>query len=292
MQICRKCGTRLNPVEEKQQYHPACFPDHVKLPGTPMSLWEMEVREDLLEMIQWGNAESPRTQQVVLGCSEAGSPCDRKVAYRMAGHKAVNFPDPLKANIGTAYHTWLDQRMAEYQEALVTSHADWVTEFEVWPADFLKGHVDLYSRSRRLVLDWKTSSLDHIRKWEKTGIPPQYLTQIMLYGKGAIRAGYPVERVGLVALPRDGALRNVVVLTAPYDEQVAVGALRRVWQIGKTLHDLQVVGNPKRYAEIPATPDYILCSYCPFYRGGQRPADETGCPGKNLSGDPVADLFN
>lgn len=255
-----------------------------------MSLYEMTVREDLLEVIQWGNSEAPRTKQVVLGCSEAGSPCDRKIAYRMAGHAAVNFPDPLKANMGTAYHTWLDQRMQEYQELVLDESADWITEFEVWPANFLKGHVDLYSKSRRLVLDWKTSSLDHIRKWEKAGIPAQYFIQIMLYGKGAIRAGHKVERVGIAGIPRDGALRNVVVLTVPYDEEVAVTALRRVWMIGKQLHDLAVEQNPGRYAEIPATPDYILCSYCPFYKGGTEPANERGCPGGNRS-KTVEEMF-
>jgi hypothetical protein len=32
-----------------------------------------------------------------------------------------------------------------------------------------------------------------------------------------------------------------------------------------------------------------MCSYCPFYKGGTRPADATGCPGQNES---VDSMFN
>lgn len=252
-----------------------------------MSPFEMVLREDLLEIIQWGNAEAPRSQQVTLGCSEAGSDCDRKIAYRMAGAKKVNFPDPLKANMGTAFHHWLDARTNEFQQVHGTS--EWMTETEVWPADFLKGHVDLYSRARRTVLDWKTTSAENLRMWRKEGIPHHYLVQIMLYGKGMIKAGHPVERVGIVAISRSGSLRDVLVLTVEYDEKFALSALRRVWNIGKQLFKLDVERNPANYALIASTPSR-LCGWCPFYRGGTAPADGTGCPGKT-SGDPLQDLF-
>lgn len=286
MQLCRKCGTRLDAVSEGQEYHPFCTPQHAKLPGTDMSIFEMEVREDLLEIIQWGNQSSARTQQVTLGCSEAGNKCERRIAYTMAGVPKVNFPDPLKANIGTAYHTWLDHRTSEYQQVNGTS--EWVTETEVWPAEFLKGHVDLYSSKRRLVLDWKTTSKTILAEWRKTGIPHEYMVQIMLYGKGMINAGFPVDRVGLVPIDRSGALRDVKVYTVPYDEEFALSALRRVWKIGKKLNDM---GETPDFGRLEFHADYVMCGYCPFYRGGTKPADSTGCPGRT-TGDPVQDLFD
>lgn len=252
-----------------------------------MSLFEMEVREDLLEIIQWGNQSSARTQQVALGCSEAGNPCSRRIAYKLSGAKTVNWPDPLKANMGTAFHHWLDARTTEFQQVNGTS--EWLTETQVWPADFLKGHVDLYSRLRHLVLDWKTTSTDILKQWRKEGIPESYKTQIMLYGKGMIRAGHPVDRVGLVAISRSGALRDVLVLTLPYDEEYALTALRRVWNIGKQVHELDVERNPANYAKIEAYTDTRMCGYCPFYKGGSQPADGNGCPGKPGT---VEDLFN
>lgn len=252
-----------------------------------MSLFEMEVREDLLEVIQWGNMSSPRTRQVALGCSEAGGDCDRRIAYTIVGVEKVNWPDPLKANMGTAYHTWLDLRMTEYQE--INGIREWLTETEVWPAKFLKGHVDLYSTKRKLVLDWKTTSAENLKLWRKEGIPEKYLIQIMLYGKGMINLGHQVDRVGIVAISRSGALRDVLVLSVPYDEEIVNTALRRVWQIGKAASDLDLENNMADFAKIANTPSR-MCGYCPFYRGGTAPADGTGCPGKT-SGDPVADLF-
>lgn len=286
MKLCRKCGTRLDPVEPDQEYHPLCFPSHTKLPGTAMSLYEMELKEDLLEMMTWGSRSSPRSQQVALGCSEAGDPCDRRIAMKMAGIKQVNFSDPLKADMGTAFHEWLDKRMREFQAA--NDMYEWVTETEVWPAKFLKGHVDLYSKPRFLVLDWKTTSADNLRLWKKE-LPLRYLIQVMLYGKGMINLGFRVDRVGLVAINRGGNLRDVQVLTVPYDETVAREALLRVWNIGKKMSQCEVDKHPEKFADFPAEPSR-MCGYCPFYRGGSKAADGTGCPGKT-TGDPVSDLF-
>lgn len=275
----------LTVVTEGQEYHPFCTPDHVKLPGTTMTPYDMVVKEEMLEIIQWGAADSPRSRQTVLGCSEVGGDCDRRIAYRIAGTKAVNFPDPLKSSMGTAYHTWLDQRMNEWMAANRSSR--YLTETEVWAADFIKGHVDLYDRKNKLVLDWKTTSSAMIKEWTKSGIPNHYLVQIMLYGKGMIRAGHEVQRVGLIGIDRSGALRNVIVLTVPYDEEVAVTALRRTWNIGK-----QITSIPD-FAQISSSPSR-LCTYCPWYRGGKGMADDRGCPGieKPESTDPLGDLFN
>lgn len=287
MQLCRKCGTRLEVVEDGQQYHPLCTPIHEKLPGTPMSIFEMEVREDLIEVIEWTNFDSPRSKQVVLGCSEAGDPCDRKVAMRMAGVKAVNFPDPLKANMGTAFHEWLDNGMFKFQQAHDLTR--WLTETEVWAAPYLKGHVDLYDTKLRLVIDWKTTSAENIKAWRKDGIPICYLIQIMLYGKGMKVAGHDVDRVGLAGINRSGTLKDLLILTVPYDEKIVQDALSRVKKIGRFLLDRDVEANPSVFAEVPAEPSR-MCGYCPFYRGGTKTADDTGCPGRT-TGDAFADYF-
>ena len=281
-QLCRKCGTLLNAVEENQSYHPMCTPDFEKLPGSPMTLGEMVIKEELMEIIDWANAESPRTQQRALGCSEVGTACDRRIAYRIAGTKRVNFPDTLKANMGTAFHTYLDNAVTGFQHARNTTR--YFTEIEVWPADFVKGHVDLYDIVRQIVLDWKTTSAENLRLWKKTGIPFHYLVQIMLYGKGVINAGRPVQRVGLVGISRSGTYRDVAVLTVPYDDKIANDALRRVWQIGKA-----VTVEKLKFHEF--TTDTEMCGWCPFFRGGTRSADATGCPGKINQTDDVSGLF-
>lgn len=246
-----------------------------------MSPFEMVLREDLVEILHYGSAESPRSKQLTLGCSEVGNECDRAIAYRITGTPPVNFPDPLKSSMGTAFHTWLDNQTMLFQQSRGIDR--WVTETEVWPAEFLKGHVDLYDKWHKTVLDWKTTSADNVKLWRKDGIPHHYLVQIMLYGKGMINAGYAVERVGLIGISRSGALRDIVVLTVEYDEQFAIDAMRRVWGIGKKIYEI------RDFAQIPSSPSR-LCMWCPNYAGGSGPATEKGCPGKT-SGDPVADLF-
>jgi hypothetical protein len=279
----------MDQVSDFQEYHPLCTPDFVKLPGTAMSPAEMVIKEELLEIIHWGNSEAPRTQQVVLGCSEAGSECDLQIAYKMANQRQVNFPDALKANMGTAFHTWLDANTRGFQQARGIKR--WITETEVWPAKFLKGHVDLYDTWKRIVLDWKTTSAENLRLWKKEGIPHHYLVQIMLYGKGMINAGFPVERVGIIAINRSGGLRDIQVLTVAYDEEVALSALRKVWNIGKQLHELDVITHPQNYAKIPMSPSR-LCGYCPFFRGGSGAPDGRGCPGYKFETDKnLNDLF-
>lgn len=246
-----------------------------------MSPFEMVMREDLIEIIHYGSDQSERSLQTVLGCSEVGNDCDRAIAYRIAGTKPVNFPDPLKSSMGTAFHTWLDAKTILFQQARGIDR--WITETEVWPAEFLKGHVDLYDKWNYIVLDWKTSSAENIRLWRKEGIPHHYLVQIMLYGKGMINAGYAVKRVGLIGINRSGAVRDIVVLTVEYDEQIAIEALRRTWNIGKQISSIP------DFAKISSSPSR-LCNWCSFYKGGSGPADAKGCPGKT-SGDPVSDLF-
>lgn len=285
--MCRGCGTKLDKFDDRQEYHPACWPEHLKLLDAPMSPFESEVKEDLLEVMHWINNASPRSQQKTLGCSEAGDHCTRKIAYRMAGTKKIHTPDTLKANMGTAFHTWLDDGMRAFQENLVTSQREWITETEVWPAKFLKGHVDLYSRMRFLVLDYKTTSADILKEWARTGlIPTQYLIQIMLYGKGMINAGYRVDRVGLAGLNRSGTYNDMVVLTVAYDEEVARNALRRIYDLGKHLIDVDIDNNPELFEAIESAPSR-LCGWCPWYRGGSKPADGTGCPGEPV---PVGDF--
>lgn len=290
--MCRGCGRLIDYMYEGQEYHPMCWPEHLKLLGTPMSPYEMELKEDLLEVMHWINNASPRSQQVTLGCSEAGDECTRKIAYRMTGAKKIHTPDPLKANMGTAFHHWLDEGMNAYQQFVTPEHPDWITETEVWPAKFLKGHVDLYNRAKYLVLDWKTTSADILKEWVKAGmIPPKYKVQVMLYGKGMINAGYRVDRVGIVGINRSGTFNDIVVLTEEYDEQVVRDALQRIWDLGKQLRAIDIENNPHLFDTIPASPSR-LCGWCPMYRGGSKPADATGCPGEIVPVGDFDSLFN
>lgn len=275
---CEGCGKDLIPVEDGFHYHPECIPMFTPIPGMKgMSLYELEIREDIIEVIRWAQANSPRSLQKRIGCSEAGHPCDRRIGYRLAAQGEVGFAnDPWPSIVGTATHTWMEAAVNKYQEAHNLSH--WHTEMEVLPSPLIPGHTDLYDSKRRLVLDWKFPSPDNVRKMREDGPSEQYKTQVRLYGLGHLNAGRPVERVGIVALGRQGWLKDMYVWTEEFDPAVARLAVDRVMRIGRFLLGRDLT-DPATWMTLRAEPSR-LCTWCPWYRRGAKEATAEGCPGK------------
>lgn len=278
MQLCLTCSQEMEILEPGFFYHPLCIPEFTAVPGMRgMSPYDLEIREDVIEVVRWAAANSKRSKQVELGCSEVGHPCSRRLAYRIAGVQPTGFAnDPWPAVVGTAVHSWMEAAVASFQEAHGLQH--WHTELEVQPDIYVKGHTDLYDSRRRLVLDWKFPSPENLRKMRIDGPSQQYQTQVMLYGAGHLRAGRPVDRVGIVAAGRQGWLKDLWVWTTDFSQQQADDALERVRQIGGWLlrSDLD---DPNTWQQVPAQPDR-LCTWCPFYRKSLDVASIAGCPGR------------
>lgn len=247
------------------------------MPGFDMSAFDLEVGQDLIDIVLWANNNRGRSTQVALGVSEVGQECDLRLAYRMAGMKAVhNGMDPWPAIVGTSVHAWMEQAVNDYQH--IHGINEWLTELEVAPSPVVRGHTDLYHRPRKLVLDWKFPGADNLRKMRKEGPSFQYQVQVQLYGLGHRNAGRPVERVGIVALGRQGWLKDIYVWTTPYDEAMARKALQRIYDLGAKMIDL---GLPESDAwqEIERTPTR-LCSWCPMWNRNMDTPTGRGCPGK------------
>lgn len=278
MDLCRGCGARVEVVEPGFLYHPGCIPAFTPVPGMRgMTPYDLEIREDIIEVVQWANANSSRSRQIELGCSEVGNPCDRRIAYRIAGVTPTGFAnDPWPAVVGTATHSWMEGAVNSFQEAHGLNH--WVTEMEVFPNPLVKGHTDLYDAKRKLVLDWKFPGSTNMRAMRNDGVGSQYRTQVMLYGLGHLQAGRPVERVGIVALGREGWLKDMFVWTTEFSHAEAQAALDRVWRIGSVLLASDV-DDPATWEGIAHEPSR-LCTWCPFYRRGMASASKEGCPGK------------
>ncbi len=277
---CLTCNEPMEVVEPGFLYHtPGCIPSFTPIPGFKgMSAYDLEIREDVIEVVRWADANRSRSKQVALGCSEVGHQCDRRLAYRIAGVDPGGYSnDPWPAVVGTAVHAWMEEAVKLFQEAHGLDH--WVTEMEVLPSPIVKGHTDLYDARRKLVLDWKFPSPDNLRKMRDDGVPEQYKIQVMLYGLGHVNAGREVERVGIVGLGRQGWLKDMLVVTMPFDISVATQALDRIYAIGKTLMDADDLTDPKLWQSIPAMPTR-LCSWCPWHVREKKIADEKGCPGK------------
>jgi hypothetical protein len=290
--LCRACGKNMKPdfaPYEEFPWHPLCAPLDAKVPGTDETYGDLELREALTDVIKWASNNSTRSQQVQLGCSEVGDPCERKIGMTMAGLEQTNFSaDPWPSIVGTSIHTWLEAAIEKYQK--VHGRIEWLTELEVWPSEWLPGHTDLYHRPTQTVLDLKNPSRTNFRKMKKDGFGSTYEVQFHLYGEGNRKAGRPVKRVGVVMLPRDGNLGEMLVRTYPFSPQIVADAFAKVERIADMLVELDVVNKPANWSKVPHEPGF-LCGWCPFYRPGNRKAaDATGCPGK-YSDDPIQDLF-
>lgn len=136
--------------------------------------------------------------------------------------------------------------------------------------------------TRGYLLTHNTTGTDGMRKIRKGIIPEGYRTQVQVYGLGHRRAGRDVKHVALIFYPRSGWLDDAYVWVEPYDEQVAVAALRRLYRIAYELLDHDIENNPHRFQLVEPTPG-DSCVWCPFYlreSDVDTPASERGCPGR------------
>lgn len=241
----------------------------------------VEIKRELSKMILWNEHESPRSKQQAIGPSELGDPCDRRLAYRIAGAATINHPDPWPAIVGTSIHDWLEKAINRYQSSV--EDFGYLTELRVYPDPMVKGRSDVFNVKTGTVVDHKTTGTNGMRKVRKGEIPQGYRIQIQIYGLGHRRAGRDVKEVALVFYPRSGWLDDAYVWVEPYDEQVAVDALARMHQLAEHLVDIDIENNDHRYQNIEATPG-DSCIWCPFYNKNlidiDTPASGKGCPGR------------
>lgn len=240
------------------------------------------LKQSLADIILWHEHNSPRSRQQSIGPSEIGNPCDRRLAYRIAGTKGANTSsDPWPAIVGTAIHSWLEGAVNRYQSVHGTT--DWLTELPVSPDPLVRGRSDAFHLPSCTVVDFKTTNADTMRKLRKGDSPsPGYLTQINLYGLGHERAGRLVKNVALVYYPRAGWLDDAFVWVTAYDRSIADKAIRRLYQIGFRLLDLDIERHPDRFADIEASPG-DNCVWCPMFSRDMDPtvkASDLGCPGR------------
>lgn len=238
-----------------------------------------QVRTELQALIQWASDYSPRSLQASPGPSELGDPCDRRLAYRLAGAPKVNTRrDPLAAFVGTGLHSQLEQAILTFNQ--VTGDDTFVPETRLQIDPTTRGTSDLYHRQLRAVVDWKSASTDVINKAKVEGPPPGYRVQAHLYGYGYENTGLEVEWVVIAYIPRSGLLRGIHVWADRYDPQVAVAALRRRDDIGGRL--TQLGSHPQRFAEIEAAPSPGSCWFCPYKGDDMLPSAHPtlGCPGR------------
>jgi hypothetical protein len=234
-------------------------------------------RDELLSAIREGVEGRPRSAQVELGPSEIGHPCRRWLGYRFAGVEgAVPQPVPWRQEVGTAVHDAVDDHLHRYNAIHGFRYLTnlLVEVGELYPGRPIRGRLDILDVPTATVVDLKVPGPTAIKKYGPASVPekPQYRSQKHLYGRGARRAGFPVERVAILRLPSNGEFSQASYKHEPYDEAIALGALTRAGAVAKLVDAMGVKAIP-----LLDTTE-ADCHRCEFY--APKATDLTrACPG-------------
>lgn len=177
----------------------------------------------LIEGIKAHASKEPRTTQALIGPSEIGTDCDRCLAHKLVGTPHNGWVSWLPI-IGTAVHVWL-------AGMLLTELDGWVSERKVAVGvignRLIWGSCDAFHVERGLVVDFKIVGANTL-KAAKVKPRGQYRVQGHLYGRGWELAGYDVNDVAILHLPRNSpALADSVWWSEPYDRDLALAAIAR-----------------------------------------------------------------
>lgn len=218
---------------------------------------------DITKMLQSAlsghDNQRDRSVQKEIGPSAVGD-CRRKVFMQITGAPKVNETDSLAAIMGTFIHSGI----AESIKREDPFNDNFLIE-QGFSFNGLRGHVDLYIKDLKQVVDWKTTKVKSLRYFPS----PQQKMQVQLYGYLLENNGYPVEKVSLVALARDGSFGDVRQYTEDYEPQKAAEGLEWLAEVRKMAED-----------NLPPEPekDVFFCrSYCSFYDA----TGVNGCPSKS-----------
>jgi len=226
----------------------------------------MDIKELLIKALHEKENKRGRSTQAQIGPSELGG-CRRKVWYRLNNQPETNDSElKLAAIMGTAIHSAIESALADNKDVLLEQTVEY---------DGMKAHVDCFIPGTGDVVDWKTVKTKNLNYFPSK----QQRWQVQVYGYLIQKSGLgKVQTVNLVAIPRDGDERDVVIHSEPYDEAIALEALD--WLSAIKTSDL---------APEPEKDE----SYCRFYCKYYDASGEMGCVGlkKELMGDniPVLD---
>jgi hypothetical protein len=261
---------------------------------------------EILDTVRDSILTQPRSLQKMIGPSEIGHPCSRRLGYKLAGCAEVNARGVAwKPYVGTAVHEQVATIMAAAEVArwrnAGASTTRWHIEERVTVGQILAagglslitGSTDLFDAHHGIVFDWKFTSRNQIRKnYKPHGPGPQYQTQGHLYGRGWVNAGFDVQHVAIIFLTRDGEFSDRYIWHEPYDEQIALrgpdgdGGLERLQRIQTSLDAL---GPEFVLPALPVVQAY--CQNCPWFKAGStNPA--VACPGAPGTDAVRADAFD
>lgn len=268
---CLACGQPLIDVAGCR-IHPTCTLD----PDVTAS--------EMFGLIADAITNQPRSLQTRIGPSELGTPCDRRLGFKLAGVPEVNNKHGVgwKAFVGTALHEQFAQiferlEIARYENSEHTTPR-WYVEDRVTAGqindDDIDGNCDLFDAWTGNVWDWKFTTRNKIREeYRPHGPGQQYTVQAQNYGRGWATRGMDVRNVGIIFMTRDGEYTDRHVWHAPFQPNISEQAFARANSIDLAIRSL---GVDFTIPTLPTADAY--CSYCPWFRKNAN-TSATACPG-------------
>lgn len=208
----------------------------------------IDLQATIIKSLRGYDQQRDRSQQVEVGPSSLGG-CARRVWYDLKQWPKINQVESLGAILGTFIHSGMEKAM----QRLDPFNDNFLIEVELQHED-IKGHCDLFIKDIGLVVDFKTSTKSGLRYLGSQ----QQQWQIQTYGWLLTQAGYKVNHVSLVGIPRDGKMNDIKVFQDDYRPEIAEEAL-------------QWLANLKRWAasddEPPRAerPINFCKDYCPYF---------------------------
>lgn len=208
--------------------------------STPAEAADKSYRAAILAGIQ----AHPRSQQKVIGPSQIGVACTRRLIHSIAQVEEPAKPDNetrLEAPIGTAFHAQLEEWFAadnanhhgqrwHVEQKVMVGH---IGGAEIW------GSTDLYDAQTGYVIDHKVVGDTKLKNYKANGPGQQYITQAMLYCRGWEKDGWQVNGAAIAFIPRGGlhcTLKGIYFHTIPYNEQIALDALDRANKLHRLIN--------------------------------------------------------
>jgi CRISPR/Cas system-associated exonuclease Cas4 (RecB family) len=210
-----------------------------------------DVTNSLIDQVKEYATWSPRSQQTMVGASEIGTPCARRLAYKLLDVEAVNTDmDSWPAIVGTSVHAYLERAFKK--------NPDYMTEVKVMLEPWTKGTADLVHLPSKTVIDHKVVGVTALKKYKSEGMSQQYRVQLNMYALGLRLMDIEIDNIAIMFWSRSGMMRDAFSITEPYDESLVDDMLKRFDAI-KEMTTLGVTSLPL----IPTTPTH--CMYCPNY---------------------------
>lgn len=224
----------------------------------------VDVARLLIDQVKEYNTWSPRSQQTMIGASEIGTPCSRKLAYKLLGVDPVNTDtDSWPAIVGTSVHYYLERAFKK--------HPDYMTEVKVSLEPWTKGTADLVHLPSKTVIDHKVVGVTALKNYKRNGMSQQYRVQLNTYALGLRLQDIEIDNIAIMFWSRSGMMRDAFAITEPYDENLVDDTFKRFDAI-KAMVEVGTSVLPL----IPTTPTH--CMYCPYYFPLSSDAT-TGCNG-------------